>query len=251
MKKLIGFCFVISFFCVFFSSCVSSKVEIPVKTNFYGVEIKTPKKQNYKIKLYGTLKGDNLEVVTVYWFDNWANGWTEARFAATGNLKITPDNSKTVKYEVINPVVLEYPEAAKIRYKDTYLIDDDALKALNNRLSRIESINELIEQELYDYDYFEFELKVGEKFFPEKYKKSKTFADLNVESEKVFGDGTYWNVEYTQSVFPEYMWETRTSGTLYRDWEEAFDLIYVTYIWNKLFGVGVDGSLQIIKTKPI
>lgn len=240
MKKLI---YTILCLAAFFSftSCMSTRIDFTKKTELYHIEIETPGKQYFTLKLYGELTENILEVTQVYWFDNWANGWTEVLFMATGTLKINPAQEVLRDYEVLTPVVLEYPERAKIRFKDTYIEKQEATKALNNRLSRIESINEVIAQKFTTVDYETFKVNVGAYLFPEKYTAHKySYLDvkslLNKDSEKILGDGTYWNVDYTKSVYPEYMWETRNTGTLYRDWEEGMDLIYIIYSWNTMFG---------------
>lgn len=235
---------------IIFTSCVTTSIAIPKKTDLYGVQVKVPKSQKYIIRLYGNLKADTLDVTTVYWFDNWANGWTEARFTATGEIKINHTSQKEDFCEIIQPIILVETEAAKIRYKDTYISGEDGIKALNNRLSRVEAINEEISKNDRKYEYSWFRDYYGDYFFPERFKKSQFRIELNEESETIFGDGVNWNVEYTKKLFPEYMWEARNTGTLYRDWEEAFDLIFVLNRWNDMFGEGSKGTYKVVETTP-
>lgn len=228
------------------TACMSARVDFPRKTELFSIEMDTSRSQDFHLKFYGELTGNVLEVTHIYWFDNWANGWTEARFVATGTLKIDPTAKRLSNYEVLTPVVLEYPELAKIRFKDTYIEGEEGIKALNNRISRIESINEVIKAKYPDLNYGTFEDYAGIFLFPEKYSKRKyrnlvAATGYHKESEKVFGDGTFWRVDYTKDNFPEYMWETRVTGTLYRDWEEGYDLIYILYKWNELFGEKENG----------
>lgn len=229
-----------------FVSCMSARVDFPRKSELFCIELDTSKSQDIHLKFYGKLNEDVLEVTYVYWFDNWANGWTEARFVASGALKFNPEEKKLKEYEVVTPLKLEYPELAKIRFKDTYIEGEDGITALNNRISRIESINEVIVKKYPDLDYDDFEDKAGIYLFPEKYTKSKYEDEVEAvgyhkEGEKQLGDGTYWRLDYTKENFPEYMWETRLTGTLYRDWEEGYDLIYILYKWNELFGEEYNG----------
>lgn len=241
------------FISLLFTSCISIKVNIGKKTDLYVLQLPVSKEQHYILRFYGVLNGDSFEVLQAYWFDNWGNGWTEARFIATGVLQLGPEYGKKKQsrlYSVMEPVVLEYPEVVKIRYKDTYLIGNDAITALNNRLLRIDAINEVIKENSSTASYSAFQEACGSLLFPEKYRKSAERKMLNKDSQKVFGDGTNWNVEYTQKVFPEYMWEARNSGTLYRDWEEALDLIYVTYTWDNMFDIGKSGVLDVYETNP-
>lgn len=248
MKKILFAFGIISVLCLF-TSCLSTKVSPGKKTDLYCLELPVSKKQDFTFRIYGVRNGNTIDVTNVYWFDNWGNGWTEALFVASGIIDIKQKNNKTQYYTVAQALNLEYPEAAKIRYKDTYLSIEESIRALSNRIERLNSMNEVIAENHKDLDYSDFDSYYRDYLFPEKFKKSEFRAKLNYKSEKTFGDGTFWNNEYTESVFPEYMWDARSSGTLFRDWEEGFDLLYILYNWDKTFGDNAKGELNVYKTK--
>lgn len=227
------------------------------KTKTSYIEMQTAKqgkgkrkldRQDVCLRFYGTKNGNLFTINEAYWFDNGSTGWTEISFAASGQIELHEDSS-VFGYTVINLIVLDFPQAAKFRVKDSVLIGDDALKVLNNRLDRINSAveflkepSEFIRSPRY-IDYFSFEKKVGSYLFPEKY--GYTEAAIKFGGKKKFGrnkgnyvigDGSFWNLDYTQAAFPEYMWEVRNTGTLYKDWEQDFDLIYYIYNWEYFFG---------------
>jgi len=223
------------------------------KTKTFYIEIESAKRgkgksnkdrQNVCLRLYGSKIEDLFTVQEIYWFDNAVTGWTEISFAASGQIKI-----KGRDYDVIKPVVLEFPQSAKIRIKDSVLINEEALSVLNNRLDRIQSVIDFLRQPS-DFikcpkyvDYFSFEHKIGAFLFPEKYGYAGATGKLSGKKKfgrnkgnYVIGDSIFWNDDYTKAVFPEYMWEVRNSGTLYKDWEQDFDLIYYLYNWDTFFG---------------
>jgi hypothetical protein len=45
-----------------------------------------------------------------------------------------------------------------------------------------------------------------------------------------------WNAAYTESLLPEDLRILRDSGSLLRDWEEAFDWICFEYAWKNTGG---------------
>lgn len=258
MKKTVS---LILFSLLCFSSCKTTAILPEKQKEFNPQEIsyaemstfdmKVERKkirQNVKFKIYGTLEEDTLTVQEIYWFDNWPNGWTEVKFAARGQLKIKKNNSKT--YEIISPMEIEFPIMAKLRIKDSVLIEDQALKQFENRMDRITAAVEMLQDENNPYelknkfiDYSEFEETIGSILFPEKYKYSRPFLQYanfkrNKENKEMynFGDGIYWNTSYTEDVFPEFMWDVRNSGTLYKDWEENMDFFFYLYNWNHFFG---------------
>lgn len=248
MKKSALLIIVIFSQVVLLTSCLSTKIDIGKKTDLCALEYPN-QNDDFIIRVYGVLDSTKtkLQVTQLYWFDNWRNGWTEIRFAASGEISIEKKKIRTI-YTITQPLKLEFPEAAKVRFKDTYLTGQDALKAVNNRLSRIESINEVLAEKFELFEKKRFNLRCGAYLFPEKYKESIEFFKLDLLSKKILGDGTYWNENYTKEVFPEYMWEARNSGTFYRDWEEANDLIYILFNWNIIFKEGQQVKFSKIKT---
>lgn len=263
------------FFLMTFTSCLTTNI-LPEKQKGFksteteyaemsNIEVKVNGKkyiQDSILKLYGEKKDDILTVNEIYWFNNWQNGWTEARFAANGKLKIKKTKSKY--YEVLEAITIEFPIAAKLRIKDSVLIGDQALKTLQNRLDRITSAIDLLTEENaisgFNHEFIEFpdfEKTIGSILFPEKYGYKRDFIKYSnhngskKDKEKfLLRDGTYWNINFTKDVFPEYMWDVRNAGTLYRDWEETMDLFFYLYNWKFFFGQDAkEGSFKKISWK--
>lgn len=276
MKRLLKFVVFIATFIysIAFTSCKTTNIlperqkdfssENTVYAEMSTVRIKVGSRkirQNVTFKLYGTLEGNIFSVNEIYWFDNWQNGWTEAKFAASGQLKLRKTNQKY--YEVVTPIVMEFPTQAKLRIKDSVLIEDKALKTFENRMDRISSAIELLKDENAAFNlknefipYPEFENIIGSVLFPEKYgfrnefNYYSKFKHLSHKEMFSLGDGVYWNIDYTKDVYPEYMWDVRNSGTLYKDWEENIDLFFYLYNWDFIFGNGaVNGSFKKISWK--
>ncbi len=218
------------------------------------------KKQKFVLKLCGNYDTDGksniMNVESVYWFDNWNNGWTEVRFSASGKLKLTGDSA--VAYTVLEPVVLEFPEYVRMRIKDTYYKNETAIRNFQNRMDRMDSMLEFLHvvikegktKFLNGVNYFTFESTVGCLLFPEIYGYipgyNLKYKNVSKE-EKIWGDDIFWNNKYTESFFPEYMWKVRNTGTLYRDWESNIDLFYILYFWDDFFSKDKKGILTKVK----
>lgn len=268
--KLFLISFLICFACGIGISCKTTSILPEKQKGFNSDETKIVEMETYFAKIgrkkirqkiickfYGSLKDDIFTVNEMYWFDNWTNGWTEAKFAVNGKLKIS--KRKSYHYEVVSPLEIEFPIMAKIRIKDTVLLGDDAIKALQNRYERIISAIDLLKDENAEFkmekgfiDYPEFEKTIGKILFPEVYGFQKKFQIYATQKKMgkdkgnfVMADGIFWNHDYTQQVFPEFMWDVRNSGTLYKDWEENTDLFYCLYNWEYYFGEKVmPGTLK-------
>jgi hypothetical protein len=70
---------------------------------------------------------------------------------------------------------------------------------------------------------------------PEMVSKKKRPPEWETENVQwVKAEDVKWNSSYTEGVFPEHLWAVRNSGTLLRDWEEAFEWIYMEYEWERI-----------------
>jgi len=172
------------------------------------------------------------------WFDNWHDGWTEADFAASGTLILEKEGSGWTLTQADVPV-LEYAERATIRYRDTIIEGDDALKRLSWRYDRIAAASGFLGNVLGDAypDPAGFRNEAGKFLFPEAYGYApgkKPGIDANAD--RVKAEGIAWDTSYTAAVFPPEFADVRNTGTLYRDWEESADLFYVLYVWDHIFG---------------
>lgn len=263
-KNLILFCGCVVILSLFFTSCLSQGVkkvseEQGYEENSLSIKIETPK--------YGTIyisgiadKGDSytrLTVLSYYWFESWAEGWTEVRFAASGNLDLVIDEEEVIAF-ISSPLTLEYVEDVKIRYRDTIIEGDTGLRQFQGRFDRINAAVLILKdnaslfwdtdreinfpkytrsgsQEKKGFSY------IAEQFFlPEIYGYMDSYISSD-KDEKVRVEDVYWNTAYTKKMFPEHFHEVRNSGTWFRDWVEASRLFYMMYMFDELFGQNATG----------
>ncbi len=188
-----------------------------------------------------------LETGSLRWFSNWKDGWTEARFEFPGKLKLARSGDSWTLAVVESPVA-GIPTEAGIRYRDTVLPRDAALRQMANRWDRIVAASALLKKaEIY---------AVGEEGYPllgdEKGKKgrrsfriatarylfpevagwpTRELEDTYRNAGTALADDIRWNTAYSRDAFPEEFRAIRDSGTLFRDWEEASELFYLA-CWN-------------------
>jgi len=183
-----------------------------------------------------------IELEEISYFRNWTRGWTEAKVEAFGTLRLTL-TAGAWKAEVLEKPAIGTVRGAKVRYMDTFLSDDQALRAVANRMERIKAATAFRRENGDDAWFVRPEKKTrffglvsypgyaeayGPRFFPERYGYPKGSAPVGPRRK---GDDLYWDTGYTRSVFPEQLWEVRDSGTLYRDWEEAIGLWFLADQW--------------------
>jgi hypothetical protein len=83
--------------------------------------------------------GRAIYVTRVRLLANWANGWTEAVYEASGLLSLAPVRSGYT-LRVDEPVELWTLEEGSIRYYDTYLLGDDGLSRVRARVDRLTEV---------------------------------------------------------------------------------------------------------------
>lgn len=183
-----------------------------------------------------------IELTELRYFGNWHRGWTEAEFQASGILSLSYEGDHWVGRIVETPEI-GMVKRAKLRYMDSFLRDDQAAEAVQNRMERIgaaidvwrEDCGSWFERPVKQGGLFNREKRksfsgtVGPVFFPEVYGYSPGSWR---EGPMVHGDGRSWDTAYTKSRFPEQLWNVRDTGTLYRDWEEGLPLWYLTAQWR-------------------
>jgi len=197
-------------------------------------------------------RGWTLDVEKMDWFENWAEGWTEASFVVEGRLELRPDGSAWA-LAVAAPPKIENPTSASIRLYGDYFEGDKALALLAHRWDRIQAADELLRQEFPEawYDYSEphpirfpwdllarrvasFQTGVRAFLFPEiyGYPKGRQPADKGA---RVRAESIYWDTSYTNEQFPENLRPIRDSGTMYRDFEESSGLWRLDFCWDALW----------------
>jgi len=129
----------------------------------------------------------------------------------------------------------------KIRLYDTTIIGGNAVNNLRNREDRIEALAEWMrgrEDAPQGLDRKAFQNFWKPVLFPEICPKRKRPAGWQLDGDVYKrAEEIKWNTGYSQRVFPELFWPVRDSGTLLRDWEEAFEWIYLQYEWETFIGM--------------
>jgi hypothetical protein len=188
-----------------------------------------------------------LETGSLRWFSNWKDGWTEARFDLPGKLRLTRTGGAW-SLAVVELPSLGMPTEAGIRYRDTVLSRDAALRQMANRWDRIVATSALLRKadiyaigkEGYPTLGEDKEKKAGRSFriatarylFPEVAGwPTAELKDKYRKAETTLADDIRWSKAYSRDAFPEEFRAIRDSGTLFRDWEEASALFYLA-CWN-------------------
>jgi hypothetical protein len=211
-------------------------------------------------------------------FTNWANGWTEGRYEASGNLELSPapgaapgaapdaagdattedgaagGAATAYTIDVTDPPTLWSVVEGEVRYYDTYYRGDDGVAKVRARVDRLRELSRILRD---DFDlapvYRSMRRGSGERrpfhsavhplLFPEladgelapavASRVDLSREELLAEPTEI-GSDIAWSVRYTETVFPENLHALRNSGTIFRDYEEAFELFYSFYNLNYL-----------------
>jgi hypothetical protein len=203
-------------------------------------------------------------------FTNWANGWTEGRYEASGNLELRPAPSAAggaaskdgeaaagvtayTLYVTDQPALWSVVEG-EVRYYDTYYRGDDGIAKVRARVDRLRELSRILREEFDLAPVYRrmrrgsgerqpFQSAVYPLLFPELADGDlapAVAAEVNgsrdelLEGPTEIGSDIAWSVRYTETVFPENLHALRNSGTIFRDYEEAFELFYSFYNLNYL-----------------
>ncbi len=222
-------------------------------------------------------------------FTNWANGWTEGRYEASGRIRLEPRDaeapdaraasraapavaavglSKTAyTIAVADPLQMWSIVEGEIRYYDTYHRHDDGVAKVRARVDRVRELADWLREEqgfrpVYRVDRPRLLERIGSPSRGGRGSRGQVQSDapagsagsdedataaasfheavLPVLFPEVAGDpipggatevgsDILWSIGYTETHFPERFRRLRNSGTLYRDYEEAFGLFYSFY----------------------
>jgi hypothetical protein len=164
-------------------------------------------------------------------------GWNEFTMdvSASGTFIANGNNASL---QINNPIEVINISSGKIRYNDERLIDDSAMRSLNNRYERISALVEWMktQQNVPTFkDEKSFESYWKPIIVPEIVSAKKRPSTWNkTDTEWNRADDINWNVTYTQKIFPEELHVYRNTGALLRDFEEALGWMYLEYQWNDL-----------------
>jgi hypothetical protein len=199
------------------------------------------------------------------------HGWNEYRLGLSGSGHLVLGET-TATLSIPDEIITVDISSGRIRRFDTRITGNEALTSLGNRRERIlaltEWMNAVPESENFTTEYGYpadsledteeeekniLELPGRHQKKPgdlsrddfEKYWKAVLFPEMVSKKKRPEGwkqDGDSWaraedirwNLSYTERVFPEELRNIRNSGTMLRDWEEAFEWIYVEYAWSHI-----------------
>lgn len=192
--------------------------------------------------------GDTLcfQPDTAHAFWNWHDGWTELDFVVEGELLFQREGHHWVYRGDGAPRLIDISMAA-IRYKNTILRGEEARREALNRQNRLRAFAKLLQDEsvesalsarhpaLYKNVKY-FHETIGKRLFPEAMGHDITWKNFDfAEKGYTRGHGIRWSVSATEALLPEELHELRTSGTLFRDYEEALPWLYLEWLWDYYF----------------
>lgn len=211
-----------------------------------------------------------LYVERVRLFANWPNGWTEAHYEASGRLVLTAEGEKW-RCALEEPLELWEILSGELRHYDTFYRGEEGMSRVKNRVDRLRETAKLLNDRGFPAYYGHlwresgyssgFKKEVGRYLFPELYRfkqleKADRLPAAYYESSELpegslysLGANRIWRRDYTLRVFPENFHQLRDSGALYRDFEEASQLLFSLYNLDYYSGRIVNGELFTEETK--
>ncbi|AFG38373.1 hypothetical protein [Spirochaeta africana] len=198
-----------------------------------------------------TPQGRVLHIDSLQLFLNWQQGWTEVEYMAGGAVRWSPEAGGW-RAEVLEPVELVGVERAAIRRQEQRLRGDRAWEEARRRSERIAEIAVLARDQLpprlmahdrpnYPWHVLRarenFQQLWGHTFFPEVYgwREYRDVAAVDRHAPTERGEDIAWNRSVTGYLLPEAYADLRNSGTLFRDFEEGLEWIYMVWVWDLFF----------------
>lgn len=192
--------------------------------------------------------GDTLSFQpdTAHGFWNWHDGWTELDFVVEGELIFQREDHHWVYRGDGTPALIDISQAA-IRYRNTILRGEEARREALNRQNRLKAFTKLLRDEMpassistqqpaLFKNLKHFKKIVGKRWFPEAMGHDEGWKDFNFNDKGyIRSHGISWSVSATETLLPEELHELRTSGTLFRDYEEGLEWLYLEWLWDYYF----------------
>jgi hypothetical protein len=197
--------------------------------------------------------GADIYLTALELFANWANGWTDGRYEASGRLVLLPaENGPTDdaaantagsdtpippgRYELRleDPPKLWSVVDGEIRYYDAYYRGDDGVAKVRARVDRLQAFAAFLREQS-DAPAFYPELRRGTPERPSFREETRPLLFPELTGEELpegpveIGADIPWSTTYTDETFPERLRPLRDSGTMFRDYEEALELFYSFY----------------------
>ncbi|MDR1898664.1 MAG: hypothetical protein LBQ55_01490 [Treponema sp.] len=164
------------------------------------------------------------------------SGWNECILDLSG-AGIFTVSGDTARFSGAKPETA-LVSSGKIRRGDRRITGDEALTNLRNRHERILALTGWMKEQPQGGNFTGRTAFISywkPRLFPEKVfpnRRPPGWRNKNVRW--VRAEGTRWNADYTEALFPEPLRPLRDSGALLRDWEEAFEWIYHEYAWDRI-----------------
>lgn len=179
-----------------------------------------------------------IYLTSVRLFSNWANGWTEGRYEASGRLSLEPVTPEAAAgpytLGLEDPPELWGIVEGEIRYYDTYYRGDDGIAKVRARVDRLQALADFLRARPDSPTFYPglrrggpeqpaFREETRPLLFPELTRRELPEGPVEI------GSDISWSVSYTEENFPERLHPLRNSGTMFRDYEEALELFYSFY----------------------
>jgi hypothetical protein len=206
----------------------------PPKDGLSAVWISGPLLQGATIEGEARSDGDGWQInlLELRWFNNWANGWTQASFLLDGTASLEPEPSGW-SLEIARAPQLDSPQSASIRYFDTYERKVQGLEEFSHRWDRIQAVVGDLAAKPSTAALAGDSRGLRRFLFPEIYGYDTPPAPAHA---KVAAQGFDWNSDYTKGHFSENLRFLRDSGTLYRDFKETPGLWQLAFEWKAFWG---------------
>jgi hypothetical protein len=167
------------------------------------------------------------------------SGWNEFTLDLSGAGRFVKSEDTAILEFSAPPEPVQI-SSGKIRRSESRLTGDEALGSLRGRYERILALTEWKRNREGAPPYrgqIHFEAYWRPILLPETVSKKKRPAEWKKENAQwVRAEDVKWNVTYTESLLPEDLRILRDSGSLLRDWEEAFGWICFEYAWERIGG---------------
>jgi len=188
------------------------------------------------------------------------HGWNEFTMDIIGGAVLQSPSPAVTILRITREAERVDISSGRIRLKSSYITGAAAITSLRNRRERITALTGWMGEWLHGVSHDDSQhtpafAGIGEF---EGYWKRRLFPELVLPKNRPGDYSTYnagwkqedsvrWNLAYTESLFPEALWEYRNSGAMLRDWEEAFPWIFMEYSWNTIIDSFNNVILQKVK----
>jgi hypothetical protein len=176
-------------------------------------------------------EGWRISLSRLDWFDNWANGWTQASFLLDGTASLQPGPTGW-SLVIESAPQLDTVDSASIRYFDTYLRGDKGRSEFSHRWDRIQAVAVDMLMRLPASALVQYPRVVRRYLFPEIYGYEVPPSPTHA---KVLAQGFAWNGDYTKEHFSERLRVLRDSGSLLRDYKESPGLWSLALAWKSIW----------------